>query len=211
MKVPKVNKDTIVKATLFVVLPLVLTLVLFYVYRKYYFGSEFVNKVLLKKDMEFKFFTYDEFDSREHTDNELPTYFRNGYYYITDSGKDNMNLDTIKKLDLARLSIENGYNKINPSKRIVFKINSAYRTDERNSEVGGVLNSAHRNKNGSGAKAVDISWKNYDKEQRQAILDALRDAGFNRIGKANTFIHADNDSSLPNPATWKYSGYNNLV
>jgi hypothetical protein len=159
--------------------------------------------------MEFDFFTYDEFDSPQGNGDIGETYYRNSKDYLTNSGKDNMNISTIKLLDKARGIVENGWNKENPSKRIVFKINSAYRTDIRNKEVGGVTNSAHRNK-GNGSKAVDIAWGNYSKEQKQAILDALREVGFKRIGKANSFIHVDNDSTLP-IAQWTYGGYNNLV
>lgn len=212
MKMQNLNKGTIIKATVFVVLPIVLILVLFFIYRNYFFDSKFVNKTLLKKDMEFKYFTYDEFDSRKGKDDTGATYYKKGAYYLTNSGKENMSVGTILALEKARDIIEQGWNKENPSKRIVFAINSGYRSDSRNAEVGGVQNSAHRNKNGTGAKAVDIAWSKYDKPQRQAILDALKDAGFGRIGKANSFVHADNDMSLTGgQGSWVYSGYNNLV
>ncbi len=206
----KVSKDIIIKSSVFIFLPVVLTLLVFFIYRQYLFDSEFINKKLLKKDMEFKYFIYDEFDSTKGKGDLGDTYYRNGKTYLNDSGKNHFNRDTIKLLDKARDIIQMNWNKDNPSKKIVFNINSAYRTDIRNKEVGGVKNSAHRDK-GTGAKAVDISWSKYSKEQKLAILDALRRVGFNRIGKANSFVHADNDSTLPNPAEWTYSGYNNIV
>jgi hypothetical protein len=209
MKLTKLNKDTVVKTSLIIVLPIVVTLVLFFLYRNYFFGNNFINKTILKKDLEFKYFTYDEFDSIQGKGDTGKTYFRNGKSYLTDSGKDNMNIGTIQMLDEARNIIEQGWNKENPLKRIAFNINSGYRTDIRNKEVGGVTNSAHRNK-GTGSKAVDISWGSYNKEQRLAILSSMNKVGFKRVGKANSFIHVDNDSSLP-LAQWVYSGYNNLV
>jgi len=205
----KLGKSNAIKLSIFVILPVVLTLLIFFLYRKYFYDSKFINKTLLKIDMEFKYFVYDEFDSRIGKGEDEKTYYRNGFDYITDSGKNHMNKDTIKKLDKARDIIELGWNKLYPSKKIYFKINSGYRTDVRNSEVGGVTNSAHRDK-GNGAHAVDISWKNYNKEQRQEILNVLREVGFSRIGKANTFVHVDNDSTLPQVG-WLYNGYNNLV
>jgi zinc D-Ala-D-Ala carboxypeptidase len=43
-----------------------------------------------------------------------------------------------------------------------------------------------------------------DSRTRYAILQALIKVGFNRIGVANTFIHVDNDPSLPEEVIWTY-------
>ena len=204
MKGIKINKAAIIKTSVFLILPIVLVLVAFYVYREYLFNNRYINKVILKKDMEFNFFTFDEMDSPTGSgDKNLPYYRRFGKNYITNSGKENFNPDTLKMLDDARGIIENEFNKANPNEKIVFVINSGYRSDSRNKEVGGVTNSAHRNK-GDGSKAVDIKWSNYNKDQKQAIREALERVGFTRFGIANSFIHVDNDLTLPNPAVWTY-------
>ena len=210
-KIKKINKDAIVKTTVIIVLPFVIAIVLLVIYRFFLFENTFINKTILKKDMQFKYHIFDEFDSRKGNTDVGSTYLKSGGLYLTDSGKNNFDHNTIKMLDDARHIIEMGWNKQNPSKRIAFRYNSAYRTDIRNAEVGGVKNSAHRNKDGQGAKGVDIKWNDYSKEQKLEMLDALAEVGFKRFGKANSFLHVDNDYSLPNPAVWLYGGYNNIV
>ena len=86
---------------------------------------------------------------------------------------------------------------------IYFVINSGYRTDSRNSEVGGATKSAHRDK-GKGAHAVDIAWSKYNTDEKAVIKEALERVGFKRFGIANSFIHVDNDPDLPTPANWTY-------
>lgn len=80
---------------------------------------------------------------------------------------------------------------------IPFKINSGYRTEEHNKKVGGKPRSAH-----TGGFAADISCT--DSVSRHKILNALIDAGFNRIGVAKTFIHCDNSPSLAQNVIWVY-------
>jgi len=200
----RISKDKIVKASVLILLPIVLSLIIFYLYREYFFDSTFINKTVLKKDMQFKYFTYDEFDSSASVQDiasGVSTYRRSGKQYITDSGKNNMDGDVIRMFDEARDIVEKEYNSIGGN-QIYFKVNSGYRTDSRNVEVGGKLNSAHRNKEGSKSKAGDISYSSYSQTERNIIEEALRRVGFTRIGKYSTFIHADNDLSLPNPANW---------
>lgn len=79
---------------------------------------------------------------------------------------------------------------------VSFHINSGFRTQAHNAEVGGVANSAHTR-----GYAADIA---VTASTKQTILLALQQAGFKRIGIGNTFIHADNDPTLPSPATWYY-------
>ena len=79
---------------------------------------------------------------------------------------------------------------------VSFHVNSGYRTQAHNAEVGGVANSAHTR-----GYAADIA---VTASTKQTILLALQQAGFKRIGIGNTFIHADNDPTLPSPATWYY-------
>ena len=80
---------------------------------------------------------------------------------------------------------------------IPFVINSAYRTKEHNLKIGGKPNSSHLK-----GLAVDISCK--DSRSRFIIINALIKAGFNRIGVAKTFIHADIDKSKSNNVIWTY-------
>lgn len=80
---------------------------------------------------------------------------------------------------------------------IPFKINSGYRTIERNYEVGGKPNSSH-----IVGKAADIAVKG--SRQRWIITEALIQAGFNRIGIAKTFIHVDSDDTKDANVIWTY-------
>ncbi|MBW6482818.1 MAG: peptidase M15 [Vicingaceae bacterium] len=78
--------------------------------------------------------------------------------------------------------------------QIPFKVNSAYRSESHNKKVGGVLNSSHRK-----GFAFDTSTRGKDEKK---IIKALIDAGFNRIGVYQTFIHADDDPDLPQNVAW---------
>jgi uncharacterized protein YcbK (DUF882 family) len=78
-----------------------------------------------------------------------------------------------------------------------FKITSGYRSPAHNAKVGGVPSSSH-----TIGRACDI----YAPTSRQKflILSALLDAGFNRIGVANNFIHVDDDPSKAEDVIWTY-------
>ena len=80
---------------------------------------------------------------------------------------------------------------------IPFVINSGYRTPAHNAAVGGKENSAHQR-----GRAADIEAKTGAEKFR--IVQAAIQAGFRRIGIGKTFIHVDNDGTLPNPAIWLY-------
>lgn len=197
----EMNRAAIIKTSVFVILPIVLAIAVFFIYRKYLFGNNFINKTLLGEDMEYRYFIFSEFDSRASKvdlANGVDVYYRGTVPYITDSGKENMQKSTVKMLDDARHIIETENNQMGkPS--IYFAINSAYRTDSRNEEVGGATKSAHKR-----GFAVDIAWSRYSKEQKEIIREALERVGFNRFGISNSFIHVDNDLTLPNPAVWGY-------
>jgi len=97
----------------------------------------------------------------------------------------NMKKDFLTKLDKARAIAD-----------VPFKITSGYRSKETNKRVGGVSTSSHLK-----GLAADISCK--DSSTRQKIVNALIQAGFTRIGIADTFIHCDTDKDK-NDAIWLY-------
>ena len=80
---------------------------------------------------------------------------------------------------------------------VPFRITSGLRSDEHNARVGGSPGSAHLTGN-----AVDIYCES--SKHRYLILDALMQAGFDRIGIGRDFIHVDNDRSKPRNVVWLY-------
>jgi len=78
-----------------------------------------------------------------------------------------------------------------------FYINSGFRCPKHNAEVGGKPDSAHLF-----GLAADIRCKG--SRARFKILDGLLMAGFDRIGIANTFIHADNHKGKHPMVCWLY-------
>jgi len=97
----------------------------------------------------------------------------------------NMKKEFLTKLDKARAIAD-----------VPFKITSGYRSKETNKRVGGVSTSSHLK-----GLAADISCK--DSSTRQKIVSALIQAGFTRIGIADTFIHCDTDKDKQD-AIWLY-------
>lgn len=79
---------------------------------------------------------------------------------------------------------------------IPFIINSGYRTEKHNKKVGGVKNSSHLR-----GLAVDIAST---KDNRYWLIKSLLDAGFTRIGIADTFIHVDIDDEKNKFNIWLY-------
>lgn len=83
---------------------------------------------------------------------------------------------------------------------IPFKINSGVRCEQHNKSVGGKKNSAHLT-----GCAADIHCT--DSRARCYIVGGLLEAGINRIGIAETFIHADNsyDPEHSEDVIWLYN------
>jgi len=77
------------------------------------------------------------------------------------------------------------------------RVNSGYRTKEHNAKIGGVKNSSHIL-----GLAADISCKS--SSDRFAMLNAFMQAGFKRIGVANSFIHIDTDKDKSQNIIWTY-------
>lgn len=81
-------------------------------------------------------------------------------------------------------------NDIRRDANIPFIINSAYRTPTHNQTVGGSKNSAHLRGLAVDVRAVGMSAK-------YKIIKAATANNIYRIGIYKTFIHLDNDYSLP--------------
>lgn len=80
---------------------------------------------------------------------------------------------------------------------VPFVINSGYRCASHNEAVGGKPTSSHTRGMAADIKAVDS-------RSRFKIMEALVEVGFNRIGVANSFIHADVDDSKSPDVMWVY-------
>ena len=92
----------------------------------------------------------------------------------------------IEKLDLAR--------DIYGAPMIV---TSGFRTIEHNKLVGGSSSSSHLL-----GWAVDVHCASSHK--RFLMLEAMLDAGFNRIGIGDDFLHVDCDPEKPDLLIWTY-------
>lgn len=162
---------------------------------------------VIKKVTTMKFFDLSEFDSPAiatiDTNDEL--YEKNGKPYIKGSGLKNMKVSHLSMLDKAREQVEKEWNKNYPDKKIVFSINSGFRTQHYNDSLkDSVKTSAHVS-----GLASDISLAGYTDEQIKVVLKALVDAGFKRFGLGKTYVHVDNDPDKPTPAVWDY-GYGSI-
>lgn len=99
---------------------------------------------------------------------------------------ENMQIDFLALLQAAR------YLSVTP-----FVINSGYRSINHNRRVGGVSDSSHLY-----GWAADIRVRN--NFERQDILTALIEVGFDRIGIGKNFIHVDCDPNKPINRIWLY-------
>ena len=103
-------------------------------------------------------------------------------------GKNNISLLLVNMLDNAR-----------ELAGIPFHITSGCRCEKHNKAVGGEPDSAHLD-----GLAADITAN--ASQTRFRVVDALLQAGFNRIGIGDTFIHCDIDSSKALEVIWLYPG-----
>lgn len=101
-------------------------------------------------------------------------------------GRAEMMPSTLEKLDEAR-----------ELAKVPFKITSGYRCNAHNARVGGKSEGAH-----TSGYAIDIEAST--SPTRLAIVKALLEVGFSRIGIANGFIHADDDPTKPQKVMWVY-------
>ena len=96
----------------------------------------------------------------------------------------------LEKLDYARGNVDG---------QMVFKINSAYRSEKWNLKCGGRWGSSHKK-----GLAVDIAYNG--SRERYLLVNALMQIGINRIGisKSGSFVHADVDKSKDPDVIWLY-------
>lgn len=74
---------------------------------------------------------------------------------------------------------------------------SGYRTLEQNKRAKGSKNSSHLR-----GFAADVVCNS--STDRKKLVNAAFLAGFRRIGIGRTFVHVDNDQSLPQDVIWLY-------
>lgn len=85
---------------------------------------------------------------------------------------------------------------------IPFTITSGFRIE---ADIDRLLDAGYKvSRNSSHLKGYAVDIATPSSEHRYKILSALIEAGFNRIGIADTFIHADNDPDKPKNVIWKY-------
>ena len=98
-------------------------------------------------------------------------------------GKSEINIDFLLRLDKARMIADTQ-----------FKINSGYRCEKHNFEVGSLSN------NHTSGHAVDIRC--FNSPQRGRTLKGLYKAGFTRVGIRKDFIHVDDMDKVE--SCWLY-------
>lgn len=80
---------------------------------------------------------------------------------------------------------------------IPFVVNSAYRTESYEKSQGRDGSSSH-------TKGLAVDIKAETSRTRYLIIKALLDAGFNRLGVGETFIHVDFDQDKDRNVIWNY-------
>lgn len=116
----------------------------------------------------------------------MSKYFKFEEFACKHCNENLMKESTIAKLDFAR-----GF------ANIPFIITSGYRCNTHNQAIGGEQESSHTK-----GRAADIKCQ--DGRSRWLIVTALQKAGFNRIGVSKSFIHVDDDDTLPKNVIWTY-------
>ena len=113
-------------------------------------------------------------------------YFREKEFACKCCAEAKMRHEFVRKLEIARGIAKTPFN-----------INSGYRCPKHNEYVGGSPTSSHLI-----GQAADISCT--DDGLRWRIVEALKKAGFTRIGAKGTFIHVDDDESKLPYCMWIY-------
>ena len=80
---------------------------------------------------------------------------------------------------------------------VPFVINSGWRTEQHNIDVGGKPNSSHKR---GVAADIDATTSGV----RFKVINGALKAGFRRIGVGNDFIHIDSDPLKDQDVMWQY-------
>jgi uncharacterized protein YcbK (DUF882 family) len=121
--------------------------------------------------LELKYFDISEFDSPDEVG----------------SGS-KMDKKFLEKLDYARGNVDG---------KMVFKINSGYRSEKWNLKVGGRWGSSHKI-----GLACDIAYNG--SRERYLLVTALMQVGINRLGIGKSFVHCDVDKLKDKDVIWLY-------
>jgi zinc D-Ala-D-Ala carboxypeptidase len=81
-------------------------------------------------------------------------------------------------------------------------INSGYRTEEHNENVGGAANSGHRH-----GRAADVNTKGWTFDKVRRFQRLCREYGMTGFGEGNNFVHIDDLTStegVSRPLMWDY-------
>lgn len=101
---------------------------------------------------------------------------------------------TIGRMDAAFLAL---LDEVREAAGIPLVLNSAYRSVAYEKAHGRSGNSAHTR-----GRAVDIRCNT--SANRYKIIRAALACGINRVGVGPTFVHLDNDDTLPQCVIWDY-------
>lgn len=111
-------------------------------------------------------------------------YFKDSEFERVHCLRSDVDDDSLRRLDRAR-----------EIAGIPFILNCAFRSKETELEKGRSGNSAHTR-----GRAFDVRCAN--SLDRWKMLHAALAAGFTRIGIYPTFLHFDDDPTLPTPRVW---------
>lgn len=113
-------------------------------------------------------------------------YFKDEEFDCPCCGKNKMTEEFKQDIDVARHIAE-----------VPFIINSGYRCEKHNKEVGGSETSSH-------LKGIAADIKAETSRTRFKIVEALMAVGFTRIGIGDNFIHVDGDEDKDRKVMWTY-------
>jgi zinc D-Ala-D-Ala carboxypeptidase len=115
-------------------------------------------------------------------------YFKKEEFWCPCCGKEKMQPDFLLMMDTIRM-LHGG----------PLYINSGWRCESHNTDIGGALNSAHPR-----GWAVDISV--LGSRKRYELMSICFRVGITRMGVMNTALHIDMDPDLPQNVIWDYYG-----
>ncbi len=106
-------------------------------------------------------------------------------------GTHNVNRGFLERLERARIRAERP-----------FPVASGCRCEQHNEDEGGKDASSHLASDTEECYAVDIGVRG--SRGRGIIIPSLVAVGFNRLGFAKSFVHADIDPAVPPTVIWLY-------